>query len=490
MSALARLVLAGVFVLVAADPAAAAPPNDNWGSPEDLGQTRSTIADNVTATEQPGEPLRSCAGTTMTSTVWYRIQGTGGTITLITTGIRNWSGPTAVYHVPAAPGIWPLVTCGAFRVRFESQAGLNYLVQVGSSECTLSDDACEATQWFRGQFGLEFVVPPSNDRRVAALPLANGVVATVPDTRGATIEPGETTTCAGDPPYGQTVWYRFDAQEPGWATFTASLSPARGGPAVAVYRESDGAALGCTPAAGQVATFRVPVSHGRYLVQVGDRGEGGRLDLVAHFERNLDVDGDGSERPADCNDGDPRIRPGLPDGPENGIDENCDGLDAVNLDRDADGYQRPHDCDDANAAVNPGARDVPGNRADEDCDGAPLPHPRLETSFAARWAFGPFRFTKLHVARAPVGARIVVRCSGRGCKDRKDTTRVKRYKRKVSVLGSLRHARLRRGAKVKIKVTLAGHEGVMRTYKVRRAGKDPKAVNRCLTASRGRAFRC
>jgi len=132
------------------------------------------------------------------------------------------------------------------------------------------------------------------------------------------------------------------------------------------------------------------------------------FDLVTCFEDG-DEDGYGSEvvlygvgacseeglvdNSDDCADDSPEIYPGASDVPDDGIDQDCNGLDSLTcyLDSDTDGYgdlstalviddvesceeyfmvAEAGDCDPTDVSVYPGAEEIPGDGVDQDCDGA------------------------------------------------------------------------------------------------------------------------
>jgi hypothetical protein len=90
----------------------------------------------------------------------------------------------------------------------------------------------------------------------------------------------------------------------------------------------------------------------------------------------------------DCDDTNPTVYPGAVDPPGDGIDQNCDALQDCYRDLDGDGWgsstiipsangacigagisPKTGDCDDASNAIYPTAVEGPNNGVDQDCDG-------------------------------------------------------------------------------------------------------------------------
>ena len=229
-----------------------------------------------------------------------------------------------------------------------------------------------------------------------------------------------------------------------------------------------------------------------------DAGEADTIDLLVDCEGVLlssalvpDVDGDGATKPGDCDDANAAIHPGALDTPENGIDEDCSGVDAVILDRDGDGFVRPSDCNDADRNVHPGATDRPGNRVDEDCKDGDAPFPVLTSTvgFAVTRTTRFTVFTDLFVRRVPREATIRLRCTGPGCQFKSKRISVKQARAKLSLRRHVRGARLRPGARLRVSVTLPLTIGIDTTLTVRKR-KNPARRDACLLPDASRPSRC
>jgi hypothetical protein len=182
-----------------------------------------------------------------------------------------------------------------------------------------------------------------------------------------------------------------------------------------------------------------------------------------------DADGDGVRRPADCDDTKPQIRPGVPDVPDDRIDQDCSGADATNLDRDADGFARPQDCDDGNAAIRPGAKEIRGNSVDENCDEEILPFKPIAGTVANAWLItsAGTRNVTLMAKDFPRRTRIAMRCAGPGCSIGNVRERVRSKGQSINLHRFLGDRRLRPGARLNLSFTRANHVGRVLRYRIR-----------------------
>ena len=204
-----------------------------------------------------------------------------------------------------------------------------------------------------------------------------------------------------------------------------------------------------------------------------------------------DADGDGVRKPGDCNDGDASVRPGAAERLEDGIDQNCDGADAIVLDRDRDGVPRPQDCDDNRRSVRPGIREVPGNRVDENCDGRKAPFASLAARVNPR--MDVFRthtvVTRLRVSRLRRAQRITVICDGGGCPFGERTVAAPRRKRQLDLTRLLARERLRPGVLLRVRIRDARRVAKIFSYTLRAAAPPVRTV-RCSAPPDRRLRRC
>jgi hypothetical protein len=163
-------------------------------------------------------------------------------------------------------------------------------------------------------------------------------------------------------------------------------------------------------------------------------------------------------------------------------------------DVDNDGIPAPADCQDRNAAIRPGIPDIPGNGVDDDCLGGDAPFPRIETpvQFSFKLTRRHTRLTRLVVLDLEPGMRIQVRCKGgrkRGCFKKARQVRIRRAVAQRSLTRFVRKRKLRRGARIEVRVLRAASVGKVVRIKARRR-KPPTVSRRCLAPGRRSPHRC
>jgi hypothetical protein len=189
------------------------PANDDFANAVVLsGQNASRTGDtNVHATLEAGEPT-TVAGAPAGASVWYRWTApVAGTVT-IRTGTSDFDTLLAAYTGSAVGALSAVASNDdagdqTSSVTFFATATTVYRIRVDG---------------FAGDVGsinlqLDEVLPPPNDNFANAIVLSGRSAARTGDTNiGATLEPGEPATVAGEPG-GVSIWYRWTAPATGSA---------------------------------------------------------------------------------------------------------------------------------------------------------------------------------------------------------------------------------------------------------------------------------
>jgi hypothetical protein len=422
----------------------------HWGSTDEL-------------STQPGEPLTDGSGSacfsqtggswTLKSTYWYSFIGTGETVVARLDGTSRSAG-MAVYMGWSVEDS-TLQSCSHSKPqRFEvrTEPGHLYWIQIGTTE--------EGT----GPYRLSLFPKTNYGDRGNAFSASLGTAFEI-GSWGAPLEDPRPWCPASQ--YGESgdrsAWARVDV--PLFGTLHVSLAPALGDlkSMILLHSADDGLTRCAFSSSSDKAELSEYLSPGPYWLQF-TRAFNVRLDeegsieeswlAETSFDVDFDVDGDGYSRPGDCDDRDILVHPGAEEVWDNGVDENCDGVDAK---FDSDGDFVP-DLQDR-------CPHQPTQGVDSDYDGCP-DLSRLQLVAQVRLTL---KSGSLHVAsffvRTDPGTRVALTCERGACEKI-----VKKVHRRRTRFDDTFDSSIPDGTAVVVTATKPMHLGLTKRYRLSRQG--------------------
>jgi hypothetical protein len=163
------------------------------------------------------------------------------------------------------------------------------------------------------------------------------------------------------------------------------------------------------------------------------------------------------------------------------------------IDADGDGFTADRDCDDANPAIRPDAKEIRGNAVDENCDKVKAPFRKVAATASLSGLFGSgfIELKTLTVTSLVRGDVVRLRCKGRGCRSSlKASIKVKRKTRSLSLTGRVAGVRLRKGARLEVRISHRNRIARIFRFTIKRLGELPVKTERCLPPGAKKPRKC
>jgi Putative metal-binding motif/RTX calcium-binding nonapeptide repeat (4 copies) len=168
--------------------------------------------------------------------------------------------------------------------------------------------------------------------------------------------------------------------------------------------------------------------------------------------------------------------------------DSLDGCEVADVSRelmadvDNDGLAAPEDCQDRDPRVRPGLPDRPGDGIDQDCRGGDAPFPRVLTGVSGGWRIHTkyLQFIKLELVDVPDHATVELSCRGGGCFKGVRRRSLPRGAERVKLTQNVTRSKLRPRAMLEVRILRTDTIGKVVRFTVRKGKKDPTTRILCL----------